>query len=300
MRLFFAILGHPVSHSLSPRFQQAAFDALGIDASYLPFDLPPERLQKGLEALRTLNVSGFNITLPHKEAMLGCVDTATQTASEIGAVNTVISTEGRWLGENTDGPGFLLALDRFLEENRLPFPTHALLFGAGGSARSVLWALSKRPVTHLLMVNRTLSRGKELLKLPFLSTIRTRMAADLTDPALGNWLSDSPGALLINTLSLHAFQGRSVPFPPLEGLPLSGHLLFDLSYASKESGTAGGLTPFLHMGTPYRTPRQNGLGMLLFQGALAFEKWTGRKAPVEKMESVLRDATGQDSLWRSV
>jgi shikimate dehydrogenase len=302
VRQFFAIIGHPVSHSLSPLFQQAAFDEAGIEAAYLPFDIPPEALTPGLSALRTLNVSGFNITLPHKETMIRETDRVSETAREIGAVNTVISQRGEWIGDNTDGPGFLQALERFLEENRLPFPSRVLIFGAGGSARAVLWALARRRVGGVCLVNRTLKKASQLLEGPLPAMIPDRHPCALDDPSWKDWLRESPAPLLVNTLSLHAFPDGHPPFPPLSGISLSGIPLFDLSYAAwgADKGAFDGKTPFLRMGDPTKSPRQNGLGMLLCQGALAFELWTGKKAPIERMEEVLRRATGQKSLWKSL
>ena len=302
MRQFFAIIGHPVSHSLSPLFQQAAFDEAGIEAAYLPFDIPPEALTQGLSALRTLNVSGFNITLPHKETMIRETDRVSETAREIGAVNTVISQRGDWIGDNTDGPGFLQALERFLEENHLPFPYRVLIFGAGGSARAVLWALARRRIEGVCLVNRTLTRARQLLEGPLPAMIPNRHPCALDDPSWKDWLRESPAPLLVNTLSLHAFPDGHPPFPPLADISLSGIPLFDLSYApwGADKKSFDGKTPFLRMGDPTKSPRQNGLGMLLCQGALAFELWTGKKAPIERMEEVLRRATGQRSLWKSL
>ncbi len=302
MRQFFAIIGHPVSHSLSPLFQQAAFDEAGIEAAYLPFDIPPEALKQGLSALRTLNVSGFNITLPHKEAMMRETDRISETAREIGAVNTVISQRGDWIGENTDGPGFLQALERFLDENRLPFPSRVLIFGAGGSARAVLWALARRRVGGVCLVNRTLERAKQLLEGPLPAMIPDRHPSSLDDPSWKDWLREAPAPLLVNTLSLRAFPDARAPFPPLSGISLSGISLFDLSYVAcgSEKEKLDGKTPFLRMGDSTKSPRQNGLGMLLCQGALAFELWTGKEAPVDRMEEALRRATGQKSLWKSL
>ena len=302
MRQFFAIIGHPVSHSLSPLFQQAAFDEAGIEAAYLPFDIPPEALKQGLSALRTLNVSGFNITLPHKEIMIRETDRISETAREIGAVNTVISQRGDWIGDNTDGPGFLQALERFLDESHLPFPSRVLIFGAGGSARAVLWALARRRIGGVCLVNRTLERARQLLEGPLPAMIPNRHPCALDDPSWKDWLRESPAPLLVNTLSLHAFPDGHPPFPPLADISLSGIPLFDLSYAAwgPDKKSFDGRTPFLRMGDPTKSPRQNGLGMLLCQGALAFELWTGKKAPVDRMEEVLRRATGQKSLWKSL
>ena len=316
MRKLFAIIGHPVAHSLSPRFQQAAFDTAGIEAAYLPFDIPPENLPRAIDALRTLGVSGVNITIPHKEAVLPLLDELSPTARDLGAVNTIISNGGRLRGDNTDAPGFLMALEKFLEANRLSLPSSAVVFGAGGSARSVLWALSRREVSRILIVNRTQERGAALIRsLPFLKegvqsfSLEDRSWQEEINGSGRTSLRDGPKKeektrrlLLINTLSLQAFAGSDPPFPPLQEVPLDDSILLDLSYVSQRTGRkeSGGLTPFLSMGRAFSAPCQNGLGMLLMQGALAFRLWSGREPSVEVMEEALREATGQGDLWKSL
>ncbi|MGC8529455.1 MAG: shikimate dehydrogenase [Leptospirillia bacterium] len=316
MRKLFAIIGHPVAHSLSPRFQQAAFDAAGIDAAYLPFDIPPENLPHAIDAIRTLGISGVNVTIPHKEAILPLLDELSPTAKELGAVNTVTLSEGRLLGDNTDAPGFLSFLEKFLDTNRLALPSSAVVFGAGGSARSVLWALSRRHVSRILIVNRTKERGAALIQsLPFLC--KGVRSVSLDDPSWQEVLEggrerqalthstkelQEKGVILVNTLSLQAFAGTEPPFPPLQGVPLEDSILMDLSYVSHRTGPQdnGGLTPFLSMGRPFAAPCQNGLGMLLMQGALSFRRWTGCAPSIDIMEAALRQATGQDDLWKSL
>ena len=316
MRKLFAIIGHPVGHSLSPLFQQAAFEKAGLDAAYLPFDISPESLPQAIDALRTLGVSGFNVTIPHKEAILPLLDELSPTARELGAVNTVIAEGGRLVGDNTDAPGFLGALEKFLGANRLSLPPSAVVFGAGGSARAVLWALTRLNARRILIVNRTRERGEALVRtLPFLPrTVKTFALDDLAWTAGIELAGDSPSTkespttpsnaehLLINTLSLQAFAGSDPPFPPLGGLSLSRSILLDLSYVSHRTGSknTGGLTPFLAMGRPFGAPCQNGLGMLLMQGALAFRLWSGREPSTEVMEEALRQATGQGDLWKSL
>jgi len=302
MRKFFAIIGHPVAHSLSPVFQQAAFDATRIDAAYLPFDIPPENLTAGLDALKVLGISGFNATLPHKEAILPYLSDLSTEARQIGAVNTIRSEGGRWSGYNTDGPGFLKATALFLERNRLSPPSHALVFGAGGSSKAVLWALARMGVTHLCLVNRTIERAILLSESVGGGAIPDRTAFSLDDPRWHEWLGRAPRPLLVNTLSLQAFKGSGSSFPPLESVDLRGTgAMIDLSYVSgRDSGNStDGQTPFLTTGKKFAIPRQNGLGMLLWQGALAFELWTGGRAPVQEMERSLLDRTSQKDLWIS-
>lgn len=301
MRRLYAIIGHPVAHSLSPRFQQAALDNAGIDAAYLPFDIPPEALSRGVEALRTLGAAGFNVTIPHKEAILPLLDDISPTARQIGAVNTVVSRNGRLTGENTDGPGFLGAIERFLAANGLSTPSSVVVFGAGGSAKAVLWALPKLGAERILIVNRTKKRGEDLLGLLPTGKIRIEAAA-LDDPKWRTELPRTSPSLFVNTLSLSAYTGSAHPFPPLAEMPLDGAILYDLSYASHRPGSAplAGRTPFLEAGAPFQVPCQNGLGMLLLQGALSFELWTGQGAPVEAMESALKEGTRQKEFWKTL
>ena len=316
MRKLFAIIGHPVAHSLSPRFQQAAFEDVGLDAAYLPFDIAPEKLSEAIDALRTLGVSGFNVTIPHKEAIIPLLDEISPTARELGAVNTVIANDGQLSGDNTDAPGFQTSLETFLATNNLVLPSAAVVFGAGGSARAVLWALARLNVKRILIINRTRERGDALARsLPFLpKDVRTfalddpswaeevHWGATPSPPTRSSGAQGKNGALLINTLSLRAFEGSDTPFPPLWNIPLASSVLLDLSYVSRRPGSqeAGGVTPFLSMGRPFRAPCQNGLGMLLMQGALAFRLWTGQTPSLAAMEEALRQATGQDNLWKSL
>jgi shikimate dehydrogenase len=312
MRKFYAIIGHPVAHSLSPAFQQAAFDARNIDAAYLPFDLSSETLSRGLKALKILNVSGFNVTLPHKESLFPHMDDVSEEARQIGAINSVLFRKGNgggsgWFGHNTDGPGFSNAFDLFCKKNRVPFPTHALVFGAGGSSRAILWALARNGTTRLCLVNRTVERARDLSDAPFLSVIPDRTAFSLSDPRWKEWLRSTPRPLLVNTLSLHAFGDAGSSFLPLDNVDL-GHAgaMIDLSYAilgkpgDPTQTICEGQTPFLKMGEPYRVPRQNGLGMLLCQGVLAFELWTGEKAPFGVMEDAIARMSGQRDLWTAI
>lgn len=303
MRQLFAIIGHPVSHSLSPVFQQAAFDSLGIDAAYLPFDIAPAALEAGLFALRTLGASGFNITLPHKESLFPHLSRISPEASVIGAVNTVTIDDGTWEGHNTDGPGFQMAATRFFERNALTCPDHALVFGAGGSARATLWALRKMGIRHLCLVNRSLERAQK---------IAVSMEPDLTgclqiyaidDPAWNVWLRKASRPVIVNTLSIGAFPEH---FAPLDAIDLTGiGAMLDLSYpplpvsGKPSADSSGGETAFLKAGRRFQIPRQNGIGMLLCQGALSFSLWTGRAAPFDQMASALYRKSGREDFWLS-
>ncbi|MFO7544858.1 MAG: shikimate dehydrogenase [Trueperaceae bacterium] len=280
------LLAHPAGHSLSPAMHTAGFRALGIDASYEALDVPPEALPGAVRALRGSEFLGANVTVPHKRAVAGLVDDLDTEARAIGAVNTIVKDEGRLVGRNTDAPGFLAALR---ETGFAPAGHRCLVLGAGGAARAVTWALM-RSGAEVLVANRSENRARDL-------------AADLgTAGAVATaprWLPNRdvaaslPGCdLLVNTTSVGMAGGPAPDGDPLpEGadvraLPTAA-VVVDLVYRP-------GVTPLLARAEAAGLRRQNGVAMLVWQGALAFEAWTGRDAPVVAMRRAVEGALAQD------
>jgi len=275
MRAFFAIIGHPVAHSLSPCFQQAAFDDYEIDAAYIPIDLAPARAEDTLFFLKDVGVSGFNVTLPFKELAYRKVDQVFGIASRIRSVNTVVAREGQWEGYNTDVPGFIKAYSRFLEKAG-PRNGNFIVLGAGGSARAILEALSSMDVSHIKVVNRSPERVKALLE-------DLSRGGQVSMNSLSEFKSSLDGKSwhIINTLSRNAFPVRGA-FPPLESLDEARVAsVFDLSYERD------GDTECVSWAKRKGIHTSDGLSMLLFQGALSFELWTGKAAPVKKMAEAI-------------
>ena len=280
------LLGDPVEHSLSPRFQNAAFRALEIPWTYAARQVDTASLTAALDALAVLGLVGANITVPHKVAAMGSMDALDREASIVGAVNTVSVTPGGLKGSNTDVDGFSRSLREVLPEG-LARPA-AVILGAGGAARAVAWALVRDGWTdRITVVNRTMERGQVLI-----NTIRDGEARkggggtrfDLfQDPAdLPAELRAATG-LLVNATPVG--QGEVEGETPIEDLTgfEPGALVFDLVYA-KES------TTLVRTALEAGLDATDGMGMLLHQGARSFELWTGETAPLDVMRSALGPA----------
>jgi len=272
------IIGHPVEHSLSPAIQNACFKELGLDCCYLPFHLFPKDLKAGIELLRVFhNFRGLNVTIPHKETVLPLLDEITKEAQEIGAVNTIEILEDRRLkGHNTDARGFLAA---FREKVGIPLKNQSVLMvGAGGVARAVGHRLSKEGVSEIIFVNRTPSRAEALAQqLRVWSPQLKAQRIDQDEAHLSKFLSKAD--LLINATSLGLHGTDPLPIS-LDGLK-STAVVCDLVY--HREGTS-----FLKMAKEKGFKIIDGLSMLIHQGALAFEIWTGRKAPIQIMRGAIQ------------
>jgi len=270
-----ALLGHPVAHSASPRMQNAAFAALGLDWVYVPWAVPPAAFPKILETLRALeNFGGANITIPHKEAALEWVDELSPEARYIRAVNTIVPREGILVGYNTDGEGFVSSLRE--EAGEEPRGKRVGLVGAGGGAKAVAYALARAGVAELRVFNRSQERARSLV-----SHLET-LFQDLEILALGlqHLQPDILGQLdiLVNATPV----GMEPTDPPLfdYGIVPEKLIVCDLIYRPPE-------TPLLASARARGCRILNGFGMLLYQGVRAFELWTGRKAPVPVMRRAL-------------
>ncbi|HHL39451.1 MAG TPA: shikimate dehydrogenase [Deltaproteobacteria bacterium] len=272
------IFGDPVEQSLSPVMHNAAFEATGIDMVYLPFRVAPGSLVNAVTAVRGLEMPGVNITIPHKERVMGLLDEVSDEARAIGAVNTVVNDGGRLRGHNTDGRGWLASL---VEETGFdPRGKTCLVAGAGGSARAVLHTLLREGIGSVTVANRTLERAEALID--DLSELfpDARMTAMVLSKGL--LVENAREAdLVVNTTSL-GMMGRGAPDLPVEAMR-PGAVASDIVYRPLD-------TDFLKAAARRGLRVHRGLGMLLYQGALAFELWTGRKAPVETMRAALEGA----------
>ncbi len=288
MKRLYGVIGFPVSHSLSPLFQQAAFDSVGLDAAYVPFEIPPERLEEALEAMSLFGVQGFNVTLPHKESVYRWVSSRDPVAERAKSVNAVVLKGSSWHGTNTDVPGFRSVFDLFLKRTGKTIPENPLVFGAGGSGRSVVLALLESGVTRLTIANRSLERAEHLRG--ELQWIRPESVINVAGLSV---LEEEDAAFdyVINTLSRNAF---GEDFPPLSNINVQSVLgMMDLSYRPD-----GGATPFLAHGIDRGIPVEDGLPMLLEQGAMSFEVWTSRPAPRKAMSAAIEKRLGRPVLWR--
>lgn len=265
-----AVIGSPVTHSMSPTIHNAGFAALGLDWAYVAFEVAPGRAADALAAMRTLGIAGFSVTMPHKLDVAAAVDELAPAAAALGAVNCVqLTDEGRLVGHNTDGDGFVDSLRAAGVE---PAGTRAVLLGAGGAARSVAVALAAAGVADLAVVNRTADKAQ--------------LVADLAGGVgrVGDASVDVPAAdLVVNATSIG--MGADGGLPVDASWLRAGQAVADLVYHPLE-------TPLLAAARAAGATPVDGLGMLVWQAARQFALWTGREAPVGAMDAAARAALG--------
>jgi shikimate dehydrogenase len=261
------IIGYPLAHSVSPAMHQAAFDALGLRMRYERWETPPDHLEWRVAFLRNQEVLGANVTVPHKERVIPLLDELDDLARLTGAVNTIVNRRRRLTGYNTDAPGFLRALR---EDGAFdPKDQRALVLGAGGAARAVAVALLQAGVGALWVSNRTPQRAESLV-----SSLGQDSATLIVTP----WGSVPPDVtLIVNTTTLGMRHGPGEGQSPLgpEQIP-AGALVCDLVYNPEQ-------TPLLVAARRAGARCLGGLPMLVYQGAIAFELWTGRTPPADVM-----------------
>lgn len=269
-----AVIGHPVGHSRSPAMQTAALRELGLDRegwSYGALDVVPSRFDERVGGLAAAGYVGANVTIPHKEAALALADRSSERASSIGAANTLSFTGGEIVADNTDAPGFLAAMPRSPERMR------ALVLGAGGAARAVVWALEEAGA-RVEVVNRTRERAERLTE---------EIGGTAIDPGEVDLAATE---LLVNTTSIGLGSGSGpadqarrlkvlgVEVDQIEGLAICCDLVYgELRTGLTEAATKAGAYVI------------DGLEILVRQGAASFEIWTGRKAPLDVMRAAARE-----------
>ena len=267
------VIGRPVAHSISPRFQQAGFDALGFDARYEAWDTAPHELPALIESLRKPDALGANVTIPYKEAAVRHVDGLHQTARFAGAVNTIVNNAGQLQGYNTDVTGFQRSL---AQAGCDPAGAQVLLWGAGGAARAAAWALIWRGAAALTIVNRTAVRAGRLRHDLASASAGVRLRS------LGADAEEVPDALGEAQIVV---QCTSVG---LRGSASEGRLPFDPALLRTDAFVAELIanpreTPLVRAARAAGRGAVGGLPMLVYQGAAAFELWTEQAAPTELM-----------------
>jgi shikimate dehydrogenase len=258
------IFGNPIDHTLSPAMHNSAFESLQIDACYVPFRVTPDNLSDAVRSIRSLNILGVNITVPHKEKVLPLLDRIDEEASFIGAVNTVTNQDGFLTGYNTDGRGFLSSLAEVTVsiENK-----NIILIGTGGAARSVSYYLSEKASKLSLF---DIDTPKAVKLASDLNQIRNNIVLLDTMENI-----DEPD-IIINATPLGLKPGDPLPIKPDH--ITSKMVVCDLVYKK---------TRLLQEAEKRNARTVNGSGMLLWQGVLAFELWTGVKPPIDVMRDAL-------------
>ena len=267
------LFGWPVTHSISPQMHNAAFVARQMNWRYLAFAVSPDRVPEAVAALPALGLRGVNVTVPHKQAVMPHLQHWTPAAEAIGAVNTiVVEPDGQLTGDNTDGAGFIADLQA---HNVAPAGKNTLVIGAGGSSRAVVYGLAEAGVNSVKILNRTVEKAVDLAAamqsyFPECSIDSAAFPDDVTGSA-------KDADLIVNCTSL----GME---PRIEGLPWEENVEFREDQIVYDLVYNPAMTRLLQLASTDGATAIGGLGMLVYQGAIAWEKWTGETAPVEAMQ----------------
>jgi shikimate dehydrogenase len=270
------IIGDPIEHSMSPVMHNAAFTALDLDYAYLPFRVRREELKMAIAGIKALGIVGLNVTIPHKVDVIPLLDKLDLLAEKMGAVNTIVNEDGVLAGYNTDAPGFLQAL---LARGIAPEGKKIVILGAGGAAKGISFILAEAGA-RLVILNRTLFKAKQLVSQIAQSYNKRLEAMALNDENLRRALDNAD--VLVNTTSIGMV-------PDVDRTPVPAELLkadvvvFDIVYNPLE-------TRLLREARMAGARTIDGLDMLVWQGVLAFHKFTGREAPFEIMKQAAEKA----------
>lgn len=269
------VMGWPISHTLSPIMHNAAFVAAGLNYVYLPLAVEPENLEQAVKGLSALDFSGMNVTIPHKVSVMQYLDEIEPAARLIGAVNTIVIHDGKLIGSNTDADGFIAALK---EQGADPRGMNALLLGAGGAARAVVCGLAANGVTKIVVAAREAKKALEFAA--GFQDVAEIAGIGFDEQAYSEALKASD--IIINCTPL-GMKPKIDEAPPIQWQILRpSAIICDLVYTPLE-------TRFMAEAKKRGHPTIGGLGMLIEQGAIAFEKWTGVKAPRDIMSKAAQD-----------
>lgn len=274
----YGVIGYPIGHSLSPIMHNREFEELGLSHHYTAFDVQPSQLKTAIEGFRALHIKGLNVTIPHKVAVMEYLDEIDEEAQMIGAVNTIKNEDGRLIGSNTDGQGYLRSLLPLLKHEQLS-RKKVLVIGAGGASRAIVTSLARHGVEQLDITNRTMSKADKLVEHVKRFVPSTATTLSDVERNLSNY------DIIVNTTSV----GMS---PNTNEVPIKidkvkeGAIVSDLIYNPLT-------TKFMKMAMEKGAIAENGVGMFVHQGALSFEKWTGIEPSIERMtETVLKKLGG--------
>jgi shikimate dehydrogenase len=275
------LFGYPVEHSLSPSMHNDAFAKLGLNYLYLLFSIEPDNVDQAVAGIRGLGISGINVTIPHKQAVIPHLDQLSEEAELIGAVNTIENKEGTLIGHNTDGRGFIRSLKE--ETNFVATDKSVLLVGAGGAARAISFQLALEGIEKLFITDLELSKAEDL-------ATEIKDNTDVEVVTIGQEkIADIIADLDLLVDSTPVGMHPNVDVDPVVGADLLHQdlIVYDVVYNPQE-------TVLLQAAKRAGATAVSGLGMLLYQGVIAFEIWTGQQAPVDVMREALQAGIGQD------
>jgi shikimate dehydrogenase len=269
-----AVLGYPVSHSASPQMHQAALDALGIDATYIRLEIEPGDVGESFKLMQSLGFIGCNVTIPHKLEAMECCDDLSASVKALGVANTIHFKDGKIMGDNTDGPGLIKALE---EDFGLTVKgANVLVLGAGGGAgKAISTQLNREGCANLYLSNRTASKLKKMAENLPLTETRVHL--------LGNSSAELEAVagdvqIIINATSMGMKPDDCLPIP-VQCLT-DQHKVYDAIYNPP-------LTSLLKSAKDRGAVAVNGLSMLIHQGAISFEIWTGEQPDTALMQNAI-------------
>ncbi len=272
----YGLIGCPVEHSMSPAIHNDAFQGKNLDGHYHAFHVEPDKLKESVEALKVLSVKGFNVTIPHKISIIPFLDELHETAKIAGAVNTVVNENGRLIGHNTDGNGYVESLKEVV--NKPIAQQKILIIGAGGAARGIYFTLTHQGCQEIDLCNRTILKAEELInECPF-----ANMSQALTIQDAEENIEKYDIIIQTTAVGLH---------PNVDQKPLSlqrakkSAIVSDIIYNPIQTALlkeAKGLGLTVH----------TGVGMFVHQAALAFELWTKQAPSIEKMSQIVYNKLG--------
>jgi shikimate dehydrogenase len=286
MNKLVALIGYPLTHSISPFFQQAAFGYYQLGIRYENWEIELSQLEAAVNRLRQSSILGANVTIPYKEAVLPLLNELDELVVQIGAANTIVNRDGRLLGYNTDAPAFIRALRQ--DGDFEPRDKQVVLLGAGGVARAASFALVKQGVRSLTIVNRTLERVERLAASLREKTKATTAITILPWEELESSKVLSHADLLVNCTSMgmkHSLLEEQTPLKA--GSIPKDALVYDLVYNPRE-------TLLLKEARKAGARVLGGLAMLVYQGAASFELWVGKEAPLDIMFRQAGEALGYE------
>jgi shikimate dehydrogenase len=273
-----ALFGQPVEENPTGPMQEAAFEALGLNWRYLTVEVPPAALRDAVAGMRAFGIRGANLTIPHKVAVMELLDEVAPDAAIIGAVNTVRRDGARLIGENTDGKGFMRGVR---ESGADPKGKRVAVLGAGGAARAIVTELALAGAADLLVVNRSAARG-ERMTADLAAKVKTPIRFRKWEGAFAVPVDTD---ILVNATSIGMYPNvDAMPPVDLSGAPRA-MLVCDAVINPPD-------TPLLRAARERGLPTLDGLAMLVYQGVIGFELWTGRKAPEQIMKDALKVALG--------
>jgi len=272
------LLGNPLEHSFSPEMHNKAYEKTNLNYLYLPLEIEEDNIEDVLKGIKHMKFIGFNVTIPYKLKIMKFLDEIDPLAKKIGSVNTVKISQGKLIGFNTDGKGFVKSLVNYSKIN--VSSSKFLLLGAGGASRSIAMTLADRGAKKIFISNRTIEKAEELSNETNDKVRSCCSYVDNNDMVKMKEITKKVD-VIINTTSVGMYPNTE-ECPLDKNFLLKKHLVIDIVYNPIK-------TRLLLEGEKKGCSIQNGLGMLVNQGAEAFEIWTGEKAPIEEMKEIINN-----------